>query len=201
MKEDKEVLLCGTAKQLIEGGKGTHQKIVELVKIGKSIQDIDEEFGSFVMMNKRKLEDYIAFQTVKKKKLEDTEEQMYWYYGKTGTGKSRKATSENPGHYKKMCNKWWDDYVDQEVAIIEDFDIEHKVLCHHLKIWGDRYPFPVEIKGGKRDIRPKRIIVTSNYHPKQIWTDEKDYEPIMRRFKVIHFGKSEDMYQDFNFSN
>lgn len=110
-----------------------------------------------------------------------------WYYGLPGTGKSKKAREENPGAYLKMCNKWWDGYTGQDVVIIEDFDPDHKCLVHHLKIWGDRYPFPCEIKGGKLDIRPTKVIVTSNYHPREIFERQQDCDAIMRRFKVVHF--------------
>jgi len=110
-----------------------------------------------------------------------------WWYGKSGTGKSREAHTTYPGAYLKMCNKWWDGYQGQDVVVIEDLDAAHSGLAHHLKIWGDRYPFLAETKGGAVAIRPKKIIVTSNWHPADIWTDLESIEPIQRRFKIREF--------------
>lgn len=109
-----------------------------------------------------------------------------WIYGESGVGKSYSVKERYPNAYKKMCNKWWDGYQGQEVVLIEDIDMKHEVLGHHLKIWGDHYNFIAEIKGGAQNIRPKKIIVTSNYHPKDIWTDPNMLNPILRRFKVVH---------------
>ena len=169
-------------KQKGEKEKRKWKEIREAAEEGR-LDDIPED----IRFLQPRLIEYHHSRALKKRKLEDTEEQHLWYYGASGTGKSRKAREENPTAYLKMCNKWWDDYLQQEVVIIEDFDRKHEVLCHHLKIWADRYPFPAEIKGGKIDIRPSKIIVTSNYHPREIWSDPSDLEPILRRFKVIHF--------------
>jgi len=111
-----------------------------------------------------------------------------WYWGASGTGKSRAARAAYPGAYLKMANKWWDGYKGEEQVIIEDFDLNHRVLGYHLKIWADRYAFPAEIKGGKINIRPKLILITSNYHPESIWEDENTLQPILRRFEIKLFS-------------
>lgn len=110
-----------------------------------------------------------------------------WYWGDSGTGKTRKAREENPGAYLKNANKWWCGYVDQEVVLIDEWSPSHECLASHLKQWADHHPFCAETKGSSIAIRPRKIIVTSNYSPEQCFTREEDLEPIRRRFKVTHF--------------
>uniref|UniRef100_UPI004047D77E hypothetical protein n=1 Tax=Flavobacterium sp. TaxID=239 RepID=UPI004047D77E len=110
------------------------------------------------------------------------------FYGAPGTGKSKTARWLYPNAYPKMCNKWWDGYQHQPYVIIDDFDVNHSVLGHHLKIWSDHYPFLAEQKGHSLKLRPQIICVTSNYHPSEIWISEPvTCAAICRRFEIKKF--------------
>jgi len=113
----------------------------------------------------------------------DTENE--WWVGPTGSGKSRLGWDKyGTICYQKMLNKWWDGYDAQDVVIIEEWSPKNEVTASALKIWADRYPFTAQIKGGVlQKIRPKKIIVISNYRLVDCFPDSRDCEPIMRRFR------------------
>lgn len=109
-----------------------------------------------------------------------------WVYGSTGVGKSKACRLEFPGAFIKDPNTpWWDGYDFEDTVIIDDFDKYQKSQGGDMKRWMDRYPFQAQFKGGYTLIRPKRIIVTSQYTPAEIWDDEKTVEAIMRRVTMV----------------
>jgi hypothetical protein len=111
-----------------------------------------------------------------------------WWYGPTGTGKSRTVWELFPNHYQKELNKWWCGYNGEDVVVIEEWCPKNECTGSHLKIWADRYPFTAQIKGGSlQKIRPKKIIVLSNYTIDQCFTNPEDLLPLKRRFTIKHF--------------
>lgn len=116
-----------------------------------------------------------------------------WIWGATGVGKSRSVREENKSFYSKPMSKWWDGYSGESCVVLDDFAPEHaKYLTYYLKIWADHYVFNAEVKGGMLRIRPKRVIVTSQYSPEQCWGDDPEsLSAIRRRFTVRHLVSSE----------
>lgn len=120
------------------------------------------------------------------------EMQHEWIYGPAGCGKSSTARTENPGAYIKDLTKWWDNYDNQDVALIDDVDKYDVQFARHLKLWCDRYPFQAEMKGKQQLIRPSKVVVTSQYHPDEIWEDGKTREALARRLKIRKMGGEPD---------
>lgn len=111
-----------------------------------------------------------------------------WIYGPSGIGKSHFCRHRHPDAYIKDQTKWWTGYIDQEVVLLEDFDIQGQCLSHHIKIWADKWGATVESKGGHVLLRHRLMVVTSNYSIEAIFTksDPELLQAIQRRFKEFY---------------
>lgn len=59
-----------------------------------------------------------------------------------------------------------------------------------LKRWSDYYPFPCEGKNTELLIRPRRIVVTSNYSMGTLYgADDASYQALRSRFRIWRFEK------------
>lgn len=114
----------------------------------------------------------------------------YWIHGPTGIGKSRTVRdvcrAAGQAVYLKDSTKWWDGYHSEPVVLLEEFEPTHvAVLGGYLKTWADHYAVRVESKGGGMLVRPRHIIVTSNYDMESLFTMSGLLLPLQRRFKTI----------------
>lgn len=119
-----------------------------------------------------------------------------WWYGPPGVGKSKAAKDllielygEDGWYDKPPQNHWIGETCKAEDAWrINDFDAyKSKHLGGLLKTWAEESPFEGEVKGGGQWYRPKKIIVTSNPAPWEIWDDAHTLSAIMSRFKIVYW--------------
>lgn len=105
------------------------------------------------------------------------ERTCYVFWGKTGTGKSRRAWEESTlcgsVYSKDPRTKFWCGYQNQKFVVIDEF--RGGIDISHMLRWTDRYAVRVELKGASTALMAEKYWITSNLHPKD-WYPELDYE-------------------------
>jgi len=164
--------------------KQRYQQAWDIAKRGGDFEEIDADIRLRYLHTLKKIRSDYQLAPVSIDVLD-----FRWYYGETGTGKTRSALEEFPQAYRKNTNRWWDGYGDDNTraVIIDEWSPEVSMLAQLLKKWADHHAFSAETKGGTICIRPTTIIVTSNYSMEECFPDAQNLAPLSRRFKVKHF--------------
>lgn len=171
---------------------GTRTDIAKLVELSKdlnnSVKDIIELCPiEFTKYHKAVLAIRSAVVPIRQWKTE-----IYWFWGPTGTGKSKKAfeMTTDPYVHNMSSGKWFCGYNGQEDVIFDDMR-KDTFKYHELLRLFDRYQMQVEVKGGSVNWCPKRIIVTTCQPPERMYDTREDIGQLMRRIEhVEHFRAS-----------
>lgn len=134
---------------------------------------------------------------------------MYWFYGPTGTGKSRLAhemcKASTNGYWVAPLNlDWFDGYAGQGVVLFDDFRKQYlsaKFGFSALLRLLDRYELSVNVRNAQPvPWVPDVIIITCNASPSDCfaWRDNageqherEDIEQLLRRItEVRHFSRA-----------
>ncbi len=122
---------------------------------------------------------------------------VHWWFGSTGTGKSRQAFEMFPKAYWKMsCNHWWDGYAGEKEVIIDDYRTSMCTFDYLLRIL-DRYPMRVEMKGSTIALSATTFIITAPYRPEEMWNykTEEAIAQLLRRISSIMFFRPDGSKQ------
>lgn len=105
---------------------------------------------------------------------------LVWLYGPSGSGKTYYHRTHYPDAFIKSPDCNWVGYKNQDVVVIEDFELSsRKVFQHQLYQWLTSDYISVYVKRyKKRPCVPKIFVVTSYYHP----LDFKHLKPFIKAF-------------------
>jgi len=182
-KKDGDFFEIGKLKN--ENGKRTDINLVrDAVDEGKSMREICDLTNSFQALR--------YAETLRKYKMKprNWKPKVFWYWGKTGTGKTRTAMDEsNPDdRWVSMDSmKWFDGYDGHSDVIFDDFrpgSCDFSTLLRLL----DRYEYRVENKGGSTQFLAKRIWITCPISPEEGYPrrdNDGRLDQLLRRIDII----------------
>jgi len=176
--ESGEIPVAGERKDLTA--------LVEAAKdSSKSLTDIIDEHGADFLRYHRGISAIRAAYAAPR----DFKSRIFWFYGSTGSGKTRAAHEIAPGAYWKSArDNWWCGYdpSTHTDVIIDEYRGDFSKFAFLLSLF-DRYPLIVQYKGGAANFRARRIFVTSPKDPRSTWEsrNDEDLQQLLRRIECI----------------
>lgn len=181
------------------GGQGSRSDlaaVMDRVRAGATMRELCEEFPAAALRYSSGLQKArLIFASDERL----SEPQVTLLYGPPGCGKTRMVYDEfkqdlwvNP----LGAGGWYDGYDQHENALFDDFagKLSGHRLTDVLRLL-DRYTLRVATKGSFTVWVPKRLFLTSNYHPRRWWdwagvgdgsvSREAQYPALARRFTCV----------------
>jgi len=124
--------------------------------------------------------------------------EVYWYYGETGSGKTRRAFEEagDDTWVSGETGKWFQGYDGHENVIFDDFRADFCKFHVLLRIL-DRYAYRIEHKGGARQFLAKRIWITCPKHPREVYGTREDVHQLLRRIDKVECFKNNTKVENY----
>lgn len=167
-----------------QGSRTDLKNVCDFIKEGHTLDETAKEFPV----------EYIKFHAGMTKlthvyqdnKRRDFKPVVHWYYGDTGTGKTRVVFETEPDLWITSDSlAYFNGYNHQEAVLFDDFRGGFCKFRELLRLL-DRYPFIANIKYGSLEFNSKRIYITSNKPPEECYQKpDEDMQQLVRRIDHI----------------
>lgn len=173
-------------------GQGRRTDLLEIkdaIDNGATLRDVFDSHFALALQYHRGLE---LYRTQKHRPGNRPNLKVYWFYGPTGTGKSRKVHDlvlEEPTdvYFKGPESHWFDGYDGQRTLVLDDFR-KNWVTFSFLLRWLDIYTLQVQRKGSSCYANWSTVFITAPLPPDQLYATHEDVAQLTRRVtKVFAF--------------
>nr|QBX89286.1 replication associated protein [Apis mellifera virus-9]QBX89288.1 replication associated protein [Apis mellifera virus-9]QBX89290.1 replication associated protein [Apis mellifera virus-9] len=211
-KEDSRVSpfkQFGTMPQEGSGARNDLKPFKDALKEKRSLASVleNEETHETYIKYHRGIKDLFDIIGIPVRNEEPTTRQVVveFYYGPSGTGKTRAATS-HPNFYKKpVGNSWFDNYNGQKVLVLDEFT--GWLTPAELLQYTDIYAVDVNVKGvSHKPAKWEKVIITSNdliedWYKAEVFQKHKEFlSAITRRItKYVYFKTREEHIEFTNY--
>ncbi len=185
----------------MQGARTDLAEVQEALDGGANIFDISAHFFPVFLRSHRAIDRYLDLRC--KPRYGDTH--VIVFYGDTGTGKSHRAHELFPGAFwlpeprSEGAPIWFNGYHGQSTVVIDEFDPARWPYRFMLRLL-DRFPLRVESKGGSTEFNSARVVITTNFNPRDWYLQAHEPLAIQRRLGrfgsgVIHLTERYTTYQ------
>lgn len=163
-----------------QGKRSDIDNVREVVKQTNSMRAVVEVAQSYQAVRMAEL--HLKYS----ERVRECKPTIYWFYGATGTGKTRKALEilGKDAYIKSNNDKWFEGYDAHPNILFDDFR-SSTFPFHFLLQLLDRYPCRVECKGSSRQFLATTIIITSPFSPMEMYKTLEDKQQLIRRLDYI----------------
>lgn len=171
------------------GGRTDLEDVAEAVRNGGTLRTLYTEHLVPMLRYSNSITRAIAHFAPRR----STVPRVLWFFGPTGTGKSKLAHEMYPDAYRKSCvDGWWDCYDREEAVIIDDYRANAIGNFPSMLRLFDPYPLMLPVKGAFVQFDSPNIIITSPYHPEECWKNQtaENMDQMLRRITEIRYFPS-----------
>lgn len=177
-KENQEGRLEGPWYRGKYRDRGTRSDLVALkqdLDSGMSLQVISEyHFSNFIRYG-RGIKEYRLLHSIKR----DWKTEVVFMFGPKNSGKSWWVHQLCKNLFVKPHHTWWTGFDDHSDVLFDEFTSTKYGKITDLNQWFDKYQCTAPVHGGTVNINPRRIWITSNLTPQQLFPKVDQTQPAL----------------------